>query len=333
MVSYLKYLQYDIDQKNILINELLDGLRNINTIKSPTTITKDNHINTETFIPYKTSRPSTSHRHTVGLGNNNDIRLCNRFQPFQLPDTDIDNSETIKYMYNDDVNIITNNQTTKNKGTKGINATASPKRRPQVVVKNNPEKEKYYLKTVPGRGNYSDITKEGKKICLIGASILKRIDMKEFNRCLENGTAIKRCFPGAVASQLNYYVDEVLNEEKVDKIVINIGTNNLTKKTQSENETVMEILEIVKKCHNHGINEIFVSGLTCRPSYQAQVDTINKLLGANACKYNYVFIDNSDIQEKHLWWKDKLHLNKQGTINLACNFLDFLNYKTNYNIY
>ena len=119
----------------------------------------------------------------------------------------------------------------------------------------------------------------------------------------------------------------------MDRIVINIGTNNLTKKSQTENETVEEIMEIVKKCHNYGVNEIFISGLTCRPDYQTKVDTINKLLKLNAGKYNYIFIDNSDIQEKHLWWKDKLHLNKQGTINLACNFLDFLNNKVDYNIY
>ena len=118
----------------------------------------------------------------------------------------------------------------------------------------------------------------------------------------------------------------------MDRIVINIGTNNLTKKSQTENETVEEIFNIVKKCHKYGVNEIFISGLTCRPAYQTKVDAINKLLKLNAGKYNYIFIDNSDIQERHLW-KDKLHLNEQGTINLACNILDFLNHKVDYNIY
>ena len=332
LTNHIKYMQKDIDQKNILINELLEGLRNINKIKTPTNIMKENHINNETFAPFKTIRPSNSHRYTICL-EDEEIQISNRFQPLQLPDEVSGDRETNKYMYHDDVNIITNNQTTKNTRSSGINATSSPKRRPQVVVKSNPEKENYFLKTVPGRASYTNITKEGKKTCLIGASILKRIDLKEFNRWLENGTAIKRCFGGAVASQLYHYIDEVLKEENVDRIIINIGTNNLTKKSQTENETVEEIMEIVKKCHNYGVNEIFISGLTCRPDYQTKVDTINKLLKLNAGKYNYIFIDNSDIQEKHLWWKDKLHLNKQGTINLACNFLDFLNNKVDYNIY
>ena len=131
---------------------------------------------------------------------------------------------------------------------------------------------------------------------------------------------------------LKYYVDEILNDENVDRIIINIGTNNLTKKKQTEYETAMELIEVVNKCHIYGINEIFVSGLTCRPYYQKKIEAINKLLEVNAEKYNYVFIDNSDITERHLW-KDKLHLNNQGTINLSCNFLDYLNCKTNYNIY
>ena len=114
-----------------------------------------------------------------------------------------------------------------------------------------------------------------------------------------------------------------MNEENIDQIIINIGTNNLSKK-QPEEETVKEILEIVTKCHNYGINQIFVSGLTYRPRYSKQVNKINNLLRQNAVSHDYKFIDNSNISEKHLW-NDQLHLNDQGTINLVCNFLDSLN--------
>ena len=86
----------------------------------------------------------------------------------------------------------------------------------------------------------------------------------------------------------------------------------------------MEIMDLVIKCHTYGVNEVFVSGLTFSTYHQPQIRVLNKLLKENTGKYNYRFIDNSDIEERHLW-KDKLHLNKQGTINLACNFLDCLN--------
>ena len=177
---------------------------------------------------------------------------------------------------------------------------------------------------MPGNANYANIVKKRKKTCLIGGSIINRIDISEFNRHVRRGVAIKRPFSGAVASQVYYYVDEVLEEEELDRIIINVGTNNLSKKRQTAEETAMEIIEIVEKCHDHGINEIFVSGITCRPQYQEQILKINKILKDNAGGYYYTFIDNSDIVERHLW-KDNLHLNKQGTINLACNFLDSLN--------
>ena len=147
--------------------------------------------------------------------------------------------------------------------------------------------------------------------------------MQEFNRYLEKGTAIKRSFPGATASRLKYYIEKVPNEENIDRIIINLGTNNLSKK-QSEEEILDEIIKIVSKCHTHGVNEIYVSGLTYRPTYQEQINKINKLLRLNSNHQNFKFIDNSDILERHLW-KDRLHLNDQGTIILARNILDALN--------
>lgn len=226
--NHVKYLQSDIEHKNTLINDLLDGLRNINKINNiPTGTTIEQNSRAEIYVPFKRSRLSNSKRHTVQLDD--DIQLTNHFQPFQQPDDD--GIETNKYMYNDDVNIITNNHASQNTTWNGVRATPPP-RRPNVVVKNNPEKENYFLRSVPGKANYSDITKEGKKTCVIGASIVKRIDIREFNKFLDKGTAIKRSFDGAVASQLNYYIEEILNEEKVDRIIINIGTNNLTKKSR-----------------------------------------------------------------------------------------------------
>lgn len=241
-----------------------------------------------------------------------------RYQPL-YPD---DDDEEDKYIYNDDANLMTNNYATSKKSL-GLNAGIQIKR-PQNVIKENPLSEPYFKKTVPGNASYSEITRQGKKKCLIGDSIIKRIDMREFNRHLDNGTSIKRSFAGATALQLQYYMEEVLNEENPDMVVINIGTNNITKKQQSEEEIVKEILGTVDKCRIYGVNEIFVSGLTCRPMYQTQVNKINTLLRQNTGAYEYKFIDNSDIMEKHLW-KDRLHLNDQGIINLACNFLDSFN--------
>ena len=122
-------------------------------------------------------------------------------------------------------------------------------KRPPNVINGNPENERCFNKTVPGNSSYAEISREGRKTCIIGASLIKRIDMQEFNRYLEKGTAIKRSFPGATASRLKYYI-----EENIDRIIINVGTNNLSKK-QSEEEIVDEIIKIVSKCHTYGLTK------------------------------------------------------------------------------
>ena len=91
-------------------------------------------------------------------------------------------------------------------------------------------------------------------------------------------------------------------------------------------------MDLVLKCHSYGVNDVFISGVTFCPYYQQRIRSLNKLLKENAVEFKYTFIDNSDIEERHLW-KDNYHLNKQGTINLANNFIDALNFSSNYNIY
>ena len=66
-------------------------------------------------------------------------------------------------------------------------------------------------------------------------------------------------------------------------LIIHVGTNNLTKKRyQTEKEVVDEIFTIVNTCRKGGVNEIFVSALTSRPSHQKKVDNINTLLELHA---------------------------------------------------
>ena len=103
-----------------------------------------------------------------------------------------------------------------------------------------------------------------------------------------------------------------------------MGTNNLTKKKQSEMDTAKEIIEVVKKCYDHGVNDVYVAGLSARPGFQEQINQINKILEHNATIHNYEFIDNSNISARHLQG-DELHLNYDGEILLANNFLKSLN--------
>ena len=73
----------------------------------------------------------------------------------------------------------------------------------------------------------------------------------------------------------------------------------------------MEIIDIVETCRRGGVQTIFISSLTCRPSYQREINEIINLLKYYADIYNFTFIDNGRIRKEHLW-KDGVHLNGEG---------------------
>ena len=148
-----------------------------------------------------------------------------------------------------------------------------------------------------------------KKIAIVSASITKAINMNKLNESIGNGYAVKRAFGGATASRLNYYIHATLNEGKPDTVIIDAGTNNLTKKNQTAEEITTEIIEIVMTCKSRGVNTIFVSSITCRPLHQIKTNQINEVLKHHAEIYDYEFIDNSCIRNEHLR-KDGVHLNK-----------------------
>ena len=136
---------------------------------------------------------------------------------------------------------------------------------------------------------------------IISDSICKPIDMVKFgNRCRIKDP-IKRFYPGATASQLKYYSQATLADDKPDIMIIHVGTNNITKKRQSDIEIVSEIMDIVTHCQIGGVNEVYVSSLICRPAFQERINAINHLLARKAIDYDFIFIDNSNIKEYHLW--------------------------------
>ena len=183
-----------------------------------------------------------------------------------------------------------------------------------------PERNKLPLKNVLENitriHSSSEFTKRKNKTVIISDSTTRRIDMREFNHFVKNCEVVKRTFPGATASQLKYYVQAALNEDKPNTIIISAGTNNLTKKNQTVQDTAKEIVDIVKTCCEGGVKKIFVSSLICRPAYYYEINEINKLLKYHTSTYDYTFIENSNIREEHLW-KDNVHLNNEGISILA----------------
>ena len=178
--------------------------------------------------------------------NNNSIPLRNRFDGMFIDDNT-----------NNDDDTVTIQDTPMNKNV-------IKNKRPEIV--SNPENNlsnhhRSLKRTSPGNSNYSNITKQGKKVCIFSDSICKRINMNKFNSSLINATAIKRSYPGATTSQMIHYVIPTLEEENPDIVVISIGTNNFTKTRQSPVEIANEIITIINTCRDAGVNEIYVSSI------------------------------------------------------------------------
>ena len=164
------------------------------------------------------------------------------------------------------------------------------------------------------------------KIVIISDSMTNPIDMVKFNELLDNGCAVKRAYGGKTASFLNHCAYASIMEDKPNTMIICAGTNNLTERKQSAEQIALEIMKIVKTCHDGGVNKVLVSSITCRPSHQTKIDEINELLQHYASIYDFQYIYNSYIQSRHL--SGNVHLNNDGINMLANNFLAQLNRKS-----
>ena len=135
-----------------------------------------------------------------------------------------------------------------------------------------------------------------------------------------------KCFS---AKQLDHYVIPVLVAGKPQTVVINIGSNDITKFNYHDvdvNDLANRILQIRLKCRYDGVESIALSSVLVRND-----NNLNKLIrGVNIslkhlCKvYGFDFICNDRIG-KDLLWRDDLHLTDGGTSFLVINFLNFLN--------
>ena len=354
LYSTVDYLKRELEEKNATINKLILHAENLCLRFSTENYTEPKLVETSSKIHSKdilvcnidkntqeerdfngdgrfykdnvdfkiiNKRNSTNQHSTNTNQGNFNIPLQNKFNSLYVDNCVIVDDDSNKS--NDDSSPVSNQHFSDNK--------AHIANKSRIYVNNHPERN--ILPPRKAENNNNDIVsmpisptiKKQRQIVLLSASITKPIDMGEFNDLIINGNSLKRAHGGATASQLNYYVQATLNEDKPDTIIINAGTNNFSKKKkQTPKETCTEILEIVETCRRGGVLKIFVSSITCRPIYQEKIDEVNELLKYYAGIYNYEFIDNSGIRKEHLK-NDGVHLLKSGICILANNFLRHIN--------
>ena len=81
--------------------------------------------------------------------------------------------------------------------------------------------------TIPGNSNYASISKDGRKIFVVGDSYVKRIRRIDFNKELRNNKVYFRSFSGATSKQLDHYTKPLLFHDKPDAAIICIGNNQI----------------------------------------------------------------------------------------------------------
>ena len=167
------------------------------------------------------------------------------------------------------------------------------------------------------------------KTIVFSTSMTRDIDQVEFNKCFVKGHARFQKFHGGRARHMKEYVQTHMREEKPDTVIIHAGGNDL--RTMRNNPTppmqvANEIIDIGLACKKNGASRVIISGvITRKPKFlQDRCRDVNEVL-ASLCEISkFTYIDNKDITLDYLL-KDGVHLNDEGSVLLAQNYLNCLN--------
>ena len=81
----------------------------------------------------------------------------------------------------------------------------------------------------PGIASYASATKsKNEKVCIIGDSHLRRVNLIQFRKELVKIFSYFKYFSGVNTKQLNYYIVPTLIDETPQTVVIHIGSNGIS---------------------------------------------------------------------------------------------------------
>ena len=170
----------------------------------------------------------------------------------------------------------------------------------------------------------SVITKKRKKIVLFSDSILKNLQMGEFNSFIKKGEISLKAFPGAKAKELNHYTIPLLQDNTYDGAIIHVGINDLLSSDKSTSNICKEITNIGLRCRNYNIGMIFISSI----AYSSKVNPsllqqLNGLLFDECRRNGFKFVDNGAVSEIDLW-TDGIHMIESGKRIIENNLINIL---------
>ena len=197
------------------------------------------------------------------------------------------------------------------------------KRRPDICVTENYIKN-FIPVTIPGNRNYANISKNGRKILVLGDTHVKRIRRFDFNKEFRYIKAYFGSFSGATSKQLDHYIIPSLIDDKLDADIIHVGTNDILCNANYENIS-RNIIRIGSNCKSHSASDVFISLILVKKNpLNALIRHVNDML-CDLCVINgFGFIFNDMITTKYLW-KDINHLQDLGMSILSKNFIESVN--------
>ena len=162
-----------------------------------------------------------------------------------------------------------------------------------------------------------DRNKEKRKnVIICGDSILNGIDSTGLST--KDHKTVVRNFPGATSKDMCTYIKPLV-EKKPNKMIIHVGTNDLTNNVETISN-LKSIHEYIKS--NSKETEVVFSKLCIRDDKRhiiAKVDRLNAEIETFCSRENIKSIDHRNINKDSLSRK-KLHLNRKGLTHLAMNF-------------
>ena len=195
-------------------------------------------------------------------------------------------------------------------------------RRPQVVVNQKPETERFES----AKHDPKPDKKQKPLVAIVGDSMIKWVTSYDIRSTCNHAKVLVRPFLGACINDLYDYLKPVLKCNP-QVIVLHISTNDASSHDFINMETICQDMELlIKELNELGIVVVLSLPINRTDEYSDRVKDLNIMLRSLCAKLLVNYIDNNNIKHHHLNGSG-LHLNKEGTSLLCQNiaiFLDFL---------
>ena len=300
-------LRKDLDKANSLIEELKSKIKCLEDEKSSLTtviriIQEDN--------PQRTKLNCSKNNHAdekyAEVENKKKTRKHRKHK--KTPEKPIlINSVNEENQYEAQVNIQPGNQHTQTETAESIAQTARNDHK--TANKTDDQAEQ-----IEGRQHAS--------VAILGDSMLKYVSSAHLST---KANVQVKTFPGARVDDMKFYVKPTLARAP-DCVILHIGTNDL-KHSSSQNilNSITMLGQQIKK--ELPTTTLVVSEVITRndhPNINVKIKKLNTKLSQVCSNNKWKFISHNNISTAHLN-PHGLHLNRQGTIELANNFKCFIN--------